>query len=38
MTPSPLTRLARLITDTTYEHLPEATTRKATLHLLDTLG
>ncbi|MEB8337816.1 MmgE/PrpD family protein [Streptomyces endophyticus] len=38
MTPSPLTRLARLITDTTYDHLPEATRRKATLHLLDTLG
>ncbi|WP_425825057.1 MmgE/PrpD family protein [Streptomyces fractus] len=38
MTPSPLARLAGLITDTRYDHLPEATTRKATLHLLDTLG
>ncbi|MFF3489788.1 MmgE/PrpD family protein [Streptomyces sp. NPDC002795] len=38
MTPSPLTRLARLVTDTTYDQLPDATTRKATLHLLDTLG
>ncbi|MFF1595066.1 MmgE/PrpD family protein [Streptomyces sp. NPDC058286] len=38
MTPSPLARLARLITDTRYDDLPEATTRKTTLHLLDTLG
>ncbi|MGW0686850.1 MmgE/PrpD family protein [Streptomyces sp. NPDC002754] len=38
MTPSPLTRLAGLITDTTYDDLPEATTHKAKLHLLDTLG
>ncbi|MFJ9175871.1 MmgE/PrpD family protein [Streptomyces sp. NPDC102360] len=38
MTPSPLTRLAGLVSDTRYEHLPKATTRKATLHVLDTLG
>ncbi|MFB7999482.1 MmgE/PrpD family protein [Streptomyces sp. NPDC056002] len=38
MTPSPLTRLARLVTDTGYDDLPEATKRKTTLHLLDTLG
>ncbi|WP_413799748.1 MmgE/PrpD family protein [Streptomyces iranensis] len=34
----PLARLAALITDTAYADLPDATTRKATIHLLDTLG
>lgn len=38
MTAAPLHHLADLIADTTYEDLPDAVVRKATVHLLDTLG
>ncbi|MGW8687795.1 MmgE/PrpD family protein [Streptomyces sp. NPDC055817] len=38
MTAAPLDRLADLIVDTTYDDLPDTVVRKATVHLLDTLG